>query len=177
MASDDVGVIRPGDNPIGLVRHYFYFAEREAANALQKVFEQRHVSAKVDLAADGSSWALYVSLVDSKEPSTHKTVFHSPPLLKQKNWSVISCEMAHTPKAQNPYGIQCSTCSSMKQASSCDETSNQTSAFNQQTSKRQSPSIWRRRTFFQVRPPPNSWLSPFNLFTVAVTGFKKHVDG
>jgi len=69
MASDDVGMIRSGDNPIGLVRHYFYFAEREAANALQKVFEQRHVSATVDLAADGSSWALYVSLVDSKEPS------------------------------------------------------------------------------------------------------------
>jgi len=69
MASDDVGVIRPGDNPIGLVRHYFYFSEREAANALQQVFEQRHVSATVDLAADGSSWGLYVSLVDSKEPN------------------------------------------------------------------------------------------------------------
>jgi hypothetical protein len=69
MASDDVGVTRSGDNSIASVRHYFYFTEREGANALQQVFEQRHVSATVDLAADGLSWGLYVSLVDSKDPN------------------------------------------------------------------------------------------------------------
>jgi hypothetical protein len=69
MASDDVGVNRSGDESMGVARHYFYFDEREAADALQRVFEQRHVAATVDVAADGSSWGLYVSIIDSKDPN------------------------------------------------------------------------------------------------------------
>jgi len=50
-------------------------------------------------------------------------------------------------------------------------------SFNQRTSScGMSPSIWRRRTFFQVAPPPIPLAYRLNLFTVTVACFKKHVD-
>lgn len=69
MASDDVRINKdeaygaiPCPKDLHSFLHYFYFDDRDAAEAVQAMFASQSLSVKLDRSADDSAWGVYLTM-------------------------------------------------------------------------------------------------------------------